>query len=369
MKRFSTIVCSIFLLSIFIFIQPLGAFEIITADDLKENVVVNTQLIRTADNFIILYDASGSMGDAYKPGVMKIDAENQILKQQLAILPDLGYKAGLYLFTPFKTYYDMQAFNKDGFMQAINRLPNAKTFNKKTGQSTPLAEGIKALDPILAKLSGTTVVFIFTDGTYTYNKATKQRPLDAAQSIVKKYNPCFYLISTATTPAAKKLLDDIAALNQCSRVIPFDALYKNPVWGAGPLYVVNSTQEVVTTTSKKIVGAKASNVLFAFDQEEILQSDYENLNKVAKFLQDNPKAYAVLGGFTDNHGDQEYNLKLSKRRVESAKKYILSKGKIASDRIVTHWYGATNFVAPNDTEEGRQKNRRVEIAIGFTNIH
>jgi outer membrane protein OmpA-like peptidoglycan-associated protein len=165
------------------------------------------------------------------------------------------------------------------------------------------------------------------------------------------------------------LLSDIAALNECSQVIPFDALYNNPVWGAGPLYVVNSTQEVVTTTSKKIVGAKASNVLFAFDQEEILQSDYENLNKVAKFLQDNPKAFAVLAGFTDNYGDQEYNLKLSKRRVASAKKYILSKGNIASDRIVTHWYGATNFVAPNDTEEGRQKNRRVEIAIGFTNIH
>jgi OmpA-OmpF porin, OOP family len=365
MKHISAIVCSIFLLSIFLFIKPVGAFEIITADDLKENVVVKTQLIRTADNFIILYDASGSMADAYKPGVMKIEAENQILKQQLAILPDLGYQAGLYLFTPFKVYYKMQAFNKDGFLKAINQLPNAKTFNKKSGQSTPLAEAIKALDPILAKLSGTTVVFIFTDGTYTYNKVTKQRPLDAAQSIVKKYNPCFYLISSATTPEAQKLLADIAALNECSRVIPFDALYNNPVWGAGPLYVVNSTKEVQTITNKKIVGAKASDVLFAFDQENILQSDQDNLNKVAKFLQDNPKAYAVLGGFTDNYGDKEYNYRLSKRRVESVKKYILSQANIASDRIVTHWYGATNFVAPNDTDEGRQKNRRVEIAIGL----
>jgi len=369
MKRFSTIVCSIFLLSIFIFIQPIGAFEIITETDLKENIVLKSQLIRTADNFIILYDASGSMGDQYKPGVMKIDAENQILKQQLAILPELGYRAGLYLFTPFKKYYDMQVFDKDGFMQAINRLPNAKTFNKKTGQSTPLAEGIDALGPILAKLSGKTVVFIFTDGTYTYNKATKQRPLEAAQNIVKKYNPCFYLISSATTPDANKLLDDIAALNECSRVVPFDALYKNPVWGAGPLYVVNSITEIDTLTSKKIVGAKASDILFAFDQENVRQDDYENLNKVAKFLQDNPKAFAVLAGFTDNYGDQEYNLKLSKKRVASAKKVILEQGNIASDRIVTHWYGATNFVASNKTEEGRQKNRRVEIAIGFTDYH
>jgi outer membrane protein OmpA-like peptidoglycan-associated protein len=73
----------------------------------------------------------------------------------------------------------------------------------------------------------------------------------------------------------------------------------------------------------------------------------------------------VLAGFTDNVGDAEYNLKLSRMRAESAKNYILTQSRIDNDRVIAMWYGATNFIADNDTEEGRMKNRRVEIAIGM----
>ena len=86
---------------------PAGAFEIITADDIQQNIITRDMLIATADNFIILYDASGSMADDYKPGVAKLDAELDILKQQNKILPMLAYNAGLYCFTPFKAYYDV----------------------------------------------------------------------------------------------------------------------------------------------------------------------------------------------------------------------------------------------------------------------
>ena len=71
-----------------------NAFEIITADDIQQNIITRDMLIATADNFIILYDASGSMADDYKPGVAKLDAELDILKQQNKILPMLAYNAG-----------------------------------------------------------------------------------------------------------------------------------------------------------------------------------------------------------------------------------------------------------------------------------
>jgi outer membrane protein OmpA-like peptidoglycan-associated protein len=73
----------------------------------------------------------------------------------------------------------------------------------------------------------------------------------------------------------------------------------------------------------------------------------------------------VLAGFTDNVGDPEYNLQLSRMRAESAKNYILTQSRIDPNRVIVMWYGATNFIADNDTEEGRAKNRRVEIAIGM----
>ena len=342
-----------------------SAFEIITADDIKQNIITRDMLIATADNFIILYDASGSMADDYKPGIKKLDAELEILKQQNKILPMLAYNAGLYSFTPFKAYYEVQPYDRQKFGAALDQLPNTQTAGGFAGQPTPLAEGLAALDPILAKLEGKTVVFIFTDGTYTYNRVTKKRPMDEAKPLVDKYNVCLYLVSSASTPKAAKLLNDMAALNECSRVVPFDALYKNPVWGQGALFTVKSTVDVVTTTDRKVVGAKAENINFRFDQTAIEAGDHENLKQVAEFLQNNPNSYVALAGFTDNVGDPEYNLHLSRMRAESAKNYILTQGRIDPARVVLFWYGATNFIADNNTPEGRAKNRRVEIAIGM----
>ena len=340
-----------------------SAFEILTAEDFKQNIVTKDILIRTADNFIVLYDASGSMGDEYKEGIKKIDAELQILQQQNEILPELGYNAGLYTFTPFKTYYDMKTYIKVDFRQAIDRLPNTKTAGGFVGQPTPLAEGIKNLDPILAKLSGKTAIFLFSDGTYQLG-GQKLQPLDMAKNLVEKYNVNFYLISSATTPEAEKLLADIAALNEGSRVIPFDALYQNPVYGLGPLYVIDSRVEVETITDSKIVGVKTENILFEFDGVEVPPESHDNLKMLGKFLEDNPDTFAVLAGFSDNAGNEEYNLKLSRMRSLNVKNFILEQSRIDPNRVILFWYGNTNPVATNDTAEGRKKNRRVEIAIG-----
>jgi OOP family OmpA-OmpF porin len=305
------------------------------------------------------------MADPYKEGVQKLDAELQILAQQNAILPELGYNAGLYLFTPFKTYYEMQPYKREEFKRALDRLPNTKTAGSYAGQPTPLAEGIKNLDPILAKLSGKTAIFIFSDGTYTFG-GQKLRPLDMARNLVKKYNVCFYLISSATTPKAEKLLADMASLNECSRVIAFDQLYQNPVYGTGPLYVVGSKVEVKTVSELKVVGIKPENVLFEFDQLDPSLDSRDRLTLVADFLQNNPDTFAVLAGFTDSVGNPEYNLKLSRMRSQNVKNYILEQqSHIDIDRIILFWFGSINPVAPNDTDEGRSKNRRVEIAIGF----
>ena len=85
---------------------------------------------------------------------------------------------------------------------------------------------------------------------------------------------------------------------------------------------------------------------------------------VASFLENNPDAFAVLAGFTDNTGAEEYNLKLSRVRSLNVKNFILEQSRIDPDRVILFWYGNTNPVATNDTAAGRKKNRRVEIAVG-----
>jgi len=138
------------------------------------------------------------------------------------------------------------------------------------------------------------------------------------------------------------------------------------VYLAGALYVVDSKVEVKTVSELKVVGIKPENVLFEFDQLDPSLDSRDRLTLVADFLQNNPDTFAVLAGFTDSVGNPEYNLKLSRMRSQNVKNYILEQqSHIDIDRIILFWFGSINPVAPNDTDEGRSKNRRVEIAIGF----
>ena len=344
---------------------PAGAFEIITEEDITQNIVTREMLIPTADNFIILYDASGSMADAYKPGVMKIDAEQQILQQQIKILPNLGYNAGLYSFTPFKAYYEMQPYDRPKLRAAIDQLPNTQTAGGFAGQPTPLAEGLAALDPILAKLEGKTVVFIFTDGTYTYNRVTKRRPLDEAKPLVDKYDVCFYLISSATTAQGRETARRHGGLE---RVLPGGAL-RRPLQesGLGRRRAFRGELHGGHRHRDGTQGGRGGGERHQFRLRpgRNRRRRPRQSQQVGAFLQENPKTYAVLAGFTDNAGDPEYNLKLSRMRAQSAKNYILEQSRIDPDRVVVLAYGATNFIADNDTPEGQAKNRRVEVAIGM----
>ncbi len=101
---------------------------------------------------------------------------------------------------------------------------------------------------------------------------------------------------------------------------------------------------------------------FDFGSDVIRSSSTDGLDLVKELLDQNPKWRLKLSGHTDNVSSLKYNMNLSKKRVESIKKYLVKKG-IKDNRIVLKWYGPTKPIAPNDTEEGRQKNRRVEFLI------
>ena len=79
-------------------------------------------------------------------------------------------------------------------------------------------------------------------------------------------------------------------------------------------------------------------------------------------LNDNPAISIELGAHTDSKGSDEYNIKLSHNRANSVMQYILSKG-ISPERVSFKGYGETVPVATNETDEGRQLNRRVEFKI------
>ena len=84
--------------------------------------------------------------------------------------------------------------------------------------------------------------------------------------------------------------------------------------------------------------------------------------QVVSFLKVNPKVEILLSGHTDNRGIVEHNLRLSQKRVERVKAYLVSNG-ISSRRIAGKGLGGSKPIAANDTEETRRLNRRVEFVI------
>lgn len=101
---------------------------------------------------------------------------------------------------------------------------------------------------------------------------------------------------------------------------------------------------------------------FDFGSDVIRASSMDALDLVAELLMQNHDWRLKLSGHTDNKSSLKYNMNLSKKRVESIKAYLVKKG-VAANNIVLKWYGPTKPIAPNETEEGRQKNRRVEFLI------
>jgi outer membrane protein OmpA-like peptidoglycan-associated protein len=80
-------------------------------------------------------------------------------------------------------------------------------------------------------------------------------------------------------------------------------------------------------------------------------------------LKDNPKIKVEIGGHTDAVGPEAARQKISEKRAESAKKYLMDKFNIPADRMVTKGYGSQKPIADNKSKEGRAKNRRVEFRV------
>ena len=105
-----------------------------------------------------------------------------------------------------------------------------------------------------------------------------------------------------------------------------------------------------------------SGLLFDFDSDRIKPEAAKNLQELARSLNKFGNSNLMIVGHTDSQGDDAYNMNLSVRRANSASAYLQSQG-VPATRITTAGRGEAEPVASNDTDAGRQQNRRVEVAI------
>jgi OOP family OmpA-OmpF porin len=154
----------------------------------------------------------------------------------------------------------------------------------------------------------------------------------------------------ATPPATGQTIASSAPSADNARVVPPKTLDAKVIY----------TPPLIVAPVGKATQLQA--LQFVQSQPDLLPEAQPALDQLVGFMRDHPTAEIELAGHTDNQGDFDKNLQLSKQRVEVVKAYLVKNGIVAS-RITTRGYGPTRPIASNNREATRQLNRRVEMTV------
>jgi outer membrane protein OmpA-like peptidoglycan-associated protein len=128
--------------------------------------------------------------------------------------------------------------------------------------------------------------------------------------------------------------------------------------------VANFGCPIIKEEEAVVLKTAFQNLEFETGKAVIRSSSFASLNELAALLISKPTWKLKISGHTDNVGNDESNMTLSKNRAQSTAKYLQGKG-VAEKQLIAEWFGETMPVADNNTAEGRQKNRRVEMQVVF----
>ena len=350
------------------------------------------QYAQKVDNFVVILDKSGSMGDLYK-GQKKLDYAKDMVCRMNQTIPDLMLTGSLRVFGKIAIFsnkfteltWGPAAYSKMGLRDGLSKV------GFSVGES-PLNVALDAAAQDLKSAKGNIAVIIFTDANKEVMnyKAVKK----AAINLKNQYGNriCLYTVQIGKDAEAKKLLEQVAQEGQCGFCTNADQIAS----GAGMagfvekvfLQKVEVVEEVVVVVKPAPCadgdgdgicdkddqcpntpkGAKVDyrgcwvigDVFFDFDKSNIKPRFYAELAAVVKVLKMNPSLKIRIEGNTDNIGTAKYNMKLSDRRAKSVMEYLLKAG-IDKNRLSTIGYGFSRPIATNITPEGRALNRRVEL--------
>jgi len=113
----------------------------------------------------------------------------------------------------------------------------------------------------------------------------------------------------------------------------------------------------------KVIEKTTLRINFDSNKAVIRKTDASELQKAVDLVKKYPDAKVVVVGYTDDRGSDEYNQRLSERRAQAVKRYLVDNGGVNAGRITAEGKGEADPVGDNKTEKGRFDNRRVEVVI------
>jgi OmpA-OmpF porin, OOP family len=329
------------------------------------------------DNFVIILDASSSMGKPYR-GNTKLDIATQIVTRINQTLPELGQNSALRSFghSPAVSgentvlFYGMEPFSKKTLGENFKKISEA-------GGTSALHTALTASgQEELTSVSGKTAVIIISDGQPEFSLEAPVT-LKAAQALKDQLGSelCYYPVLVGNDEKGVALMDDIVRIGECGFVSNADHLLTDagmarfiedifltkkpapPPQAATPPPAPAPVPFQGTNTEGIWVVDEA---YFDFDKSVIKPEAFDYLDQIAEVLKTNPQVTVKVQGHTDNIGTKAYNEDLSIRRAQAVKTYLTDKG-ISGDRLTVEGFGFSKPAAPNNTDRGRSLNRRVEL--------
>jgi outer membrane protein OmpA-like peptidoglycan-associated protein len=167
-------------------------------------------------------------------------------------------------------------------------------------------------------------------------------------------------VLAAETDKARQAAAQSDSLRQKAEKEKQQAEYEKQELRARLLQQLNSI--LATRDSARGLVANMSDVLFRSGSFELLPGARERLAKVSGIVLAYPTLHVTVEGHTDSVGSDDYNQQLSERRAQTVRDYFVQEG-INQSAVEAHGYGKSEPIATNDTPEGRQQNRRVELIL------
>ena len=302
-------------------------------------------------SFDFFVDYSGSMMMHHQGlKVEKIVMAKQIMDAMNAEIPDLGYSGSMHTFAPYSELVPQSGgYDKAAFSQAIASL---RTDYAVFGRLTPMGNGIADLGPVAQGMSKPAAIILFSDGDNNRGNdpvAEAQRLYEAAPDAV------IHIVSFADTENGKAILDQIAAMK--SDTVYVSALDLMSEDGSALRQFVMD----VFYSCGEDESIMLHNIQFAFDSAELDSTARGLLNEAAYILQ-GKTGQIVVAGHTCNIGTDQYNQRLSERRANSVRSYLIEQG-VPANRLIARGFGESKPKYSNATEETRRLNRRVELSV------
>ncbi len=360
-------------------IQSTAAFR---SADLNAKVQ-SGELVQTKNTFFVIDDASSSMSEIYEGNgfgaISKHSVSKTLLSRFNQTIPNITLKSGLRSYgngpcldwSYTKLNQPVQNYSTAGFDSAIASL-------SCSSGGTPISTAFAAAPADLSSSTGNIATILFSDG-HNYDKS----PINEIIALKDQYGDKFCLytvwVGNAKEEAGQVVLEQLANATSCGFSTTVGQIsstqgmadFVSKVFftpgtpqegdedGDG---VVDSKDKCPNTPKGAIVDRDGCwafhGVLFDFDKADI-KPGYENLfNNAVKVMKSNPTLTVEIQGHTDSKGSDKYNLKLSQRRAESVKQYMISRG-VEGSRMTTKGFGESKPIATNETEFGRMHNRRV----------